>query len=487
MNQQLFSNRTAGIVLAAAITTTGALSITLSPASAALLPVLANGDYCDLYLTQAGASETSYEVVRATAVNTGTGVVTLGQRAVEGTAATWAIGDKCEMRMTSKYINGQSAKAAGNLSPLSLGNYSPTVTVANNPLYAALRTKMNTLKAGGGTGVKGGFIGDSTTAAYRANNTSNANGCRPFNIAQQVAAAMNSLSVPAQADSFWGDNGMATPAALALYDTRITIGAFTVTLADISPGGNYLRSQNAGEAMVFKPNGLCDTFDAYFLCDTATGSFAMSRSGDSPSGTLSTVSGTKDYKKFTFSGALGNANGLTITNVSGSIFPSGVDAYNSAVPSVRCFNFGFTGGTSTQVAANNTPAASLNAMVKVGLDFAVVRVGINDYLAASIPVATFQANLTTIVSTLQAAGTAVFLQTMNPIKNSSVAYAVQEQYMAAARAVATVQAVYLDDVFQKLGTQETQLGMLMYSEDVHPATPFYQEYGRSIAQMILTA
>lgn len=104
MNQQIFGNSTAGIVLAESIASAAALALKLSSADAAKLPVLAGGDYLMVYLAPA-VDDGSYEVVKASAVDTATGIVTLTQRAVEGVSKAWAAGDKAEVRVTAKFLN----------------------------------------------------------------------------------------------------------------------------------------------------------------------------------------------------------------------------------------------------------------------------------------------------------------------------------------------------------------------------------------------
>ena len=89
---RLFSNN-AATTLSAAVTTTGQLSFTV--ANGAVFPTPVAPDYFIATLTQA-TTETSFEDVKVTARSGNTLTVERGQNG--STAATWASGDKLEIR-----------------------------------------------------------------------------------------------------------------------------------------------------------------------------------------------------------------------------------------------------------------------------------------------------------------------------------------------------------------------------------------------------
>lgn len=106
MNEQLFSNGSAGLTLSAALTS-GATTAALATGGGAKLPALANGDYIVATLSQA-TSETSFEIVRVTAISGDSVTIARGQEG--STAAAWAAGDKFEVRPTAGW--------AGRIKPL---------------------------------------------------------------------------------------------------------------------------------------------------------------------------------------------------------------------------------------------------------------------------------------------------------------------------------------------------------------------------------
>lgn len=93
---QLFANN-ATSTLASGINNS-VTSLTLATGEGARFPSPTGGDFFLATLTQAGATETSWEVVKVTARSTDTLTIV---RAYEGAAATWAAGDKVEIRLTN--------------------------------------------------------------------------------------------------------------------------------------------------------------------------------------------------------------------------------------------------------------------------------------------------------------------------------------------------------------------------------------------------
>ena len=108
---QLFTNNAAS-TLAVALTS-GGVSATVATGAGALFPSPTNGDYAEVTLTQAGNTETSWEVARLTARSGD--VLTLVRAQENTTAAAWNIGDKLELRATAAFLNAMpAAKGAGN-------------------------------------------------------------------------------------------------------------------------------------------------------------------------------------------------------------------------------------------------------------------------------------------------------------------------------------------------------------------------------------
>jgi len=97
MGVQLFTDNavsTVGTLLAS-----GATSLSLPSGEGAKFPSPTGGDFAILTLTQSGTSETSWEDVTLTARSGDTLTIT------RSVAVAWAVGSKCELRVTSAFLN----------------------------------------------------------------------------------------------------------------------------------------------------------------------------------------------------------------------------------------------------------------------------------------------------------------------------------------------------------------------------------------------
>lgn len=99
---QLFTN--GGYSTLASGISSGATSLSVQAGHGVRFPNPTSPDYFLLTLTQAGATETSWEIVKCTARSGDTLTISRGQ---EGTSAVaWSSGDKVELRLTAGWLNG---------------------------------------------------------------------------------------------------------------------------------------------------------------------------------------------------------------------------------------------------------------------------------------------------------------------------------------------------------------------------------------------
>ena len=103
-----FSNN-ASALLDGAITNS-ATSITLDDVSE--FPTLSGTDYT--YLTLSNAAATTSEIIKVTAINTSTKVLTAVRAQDSTSASAFADGDICELRITSALLTDISTEAAGD-------------------------------------------------------------------------------------------------------------------------------------------------------------------------------------------------------------------------------------------------------------------------------------------------------------------------------------------------------------------------------------
>jgi hypothetical protein len=90
--------------------TNSATSITLDDVSE--FPTLSGTDYT--YLTLSNAAATTIEIIKVTAINTSTKVLTVVRAQNSTSASAFANGDICELRITSALLTDISTEAAGD-------------------------------------------------------------------------------------------------------------------------------------------------------------------------------------------------------------------------------------------------------------------------------------------------------------------------------------------------------------------------------------
>ena len=103
-----FSNN-ASALLDGAITNS-ATSITLDDVSE--FPTLSGADYT--YLTLLNSAATTIEIIKVTAINTGTRVLTAVRARDNTSASAFADGDICELRLTTALLTDKVSEAEGD-------------------------------------------------------------------------------------------------------------------------------------------------------------------------------------------------------------------------------------------------------------------------------------------------------------------------------------------------------------------------------------
>ena len=86
--------------------TTSATSITVNDVSE--FPTLTGSDYT--YLTLSNSAATTIEIVKVTAINTTTKVLTVERGKDNTTAAAFSSGDICELRLTAALLNDAASR-----------------------------------------------------------------------------------------------------------------------------------------------------------------------------------------------------------------------------------------------------------------------------------------------------------------------------------------------------------------------------------------
>jgi lysophospholipase L1-like esterase len=235
------------------------------------------------------------------------------------------------------------------------------------------------------------FIGDSTTASwYGVTDTTVRSKAYP----NQCASIMAGLGITTGVQSFWGNNRLNNSTSLAAFDSRAAMGAWTIELFSNAIGGSFLKGA-AGTAFSWTPAVQVDTFDIYYI----NGSFNANIDGGA--NTANTPGGV-NVKKMTMTAALGTHT-LNLTYVSGTVYVMGVDAYNSAVKQVSCWNWGYYGSDTTNWVTSTNLYDAVPAITFMAPDLSIIDLTIND-IGNSVPVATAKTNLQTVINTCRLSG-----------------------------------------------------------------------------------
>ena len=305
------------------------------------------------------------------------------------------------------------------------------------------------------------MFGDSTTIGVDAGSSAT----WP-NEGRHLAAMLNGEGVSASEEGWFGGSAGKRYSA----DNRISKGAawgtFSYTL-----GGEVLEAHSAG-AFTYTPATQVDTFKVWYTDYAAGPTF----SGQINSGSTSnvTLTGTGSFwKQATFTAALGT-NTLKLNWVSGAqVYIGGIEAYNSAAPSVHITNAGWWGGTTAGWVLNSSYYAPLATLSAFAADLVIIKPGIND-ASGSVGTETFIANVQTLITTIKAAGGDVILVSGNPV------YALQADYNVALKALAISIGVPFVDNYGRWGTWAAANALGFEDDSAHPNAAGYADTAASI-------
>lgn len=332
-------------------------------------------------------------------------------------------------------------------------------------------------------------VGDSTTTGYGSLGTTSLTNVRPISPTALLRAALASAQArPVIANSWVGDGGVSNNGAtLYQYDPRLTLPdgagwANSITSALTAGCRHQVNSTNANRMAFLPVDGSCDTFEITTPINGTLGSLNVARTG--MSNTAINQAGTAGIAKTTLVSTLSNANPLYINRTAGLGYVMGVDAWDSSVKSVRLLGVGWNAGKTADWIDSATAFNPFPALKAIGAHLYVIRPGINEWLNA-VPVATFKANLETLVDGLLVVGD-VLICTPYPSKETNTPLATQTLYVNAIREVAAARNLAVEDTFAKWGSWEAANALGYMSDDLHPKQAGYQAAATDCAAKIVS-
>jgi lysophospholipase L1-like esterase len=336
--------------------------------------------------------------------------------------------------------------------------------------YLKWRTAVANVRRGV-SNAKLAFIGDSTTAGTGSSIT--AGKLRLNSHPSQIAAMFTSYGIPGGLENVFGTAAI----AVATYNDKVTLAnGATVTAGNLTLGGGIHQLTASTHTFTYTPATNCDTYDVYHIKTGGTGTSTINIAGG---GTLATVTGTLTgggVVKTTVTGTLG-LGPLNVVWSSGTNYVLGVDAYNSAIKQVSCWNMGASGAKADQIASTSNGYTSRSALATLAPDMSVIDVGINDWVAGTA-MTSFRTSIQQIIDTARISGDAMLVVPVpsgdGTLLSSQRAYADTIQSIAADNGLRCV------DMLVRWGSYSSANGAGFYNDTLHPTGIGYADKAAAI-------
>jgi lysophospholipase L1-like esterase len=342
-------------------------------------------------------------------------------------------------------------------------------TMANN---ARILAALAALKAGAAD-VRVTCLGDSTTWGEGGGTSSAVTNAVPFSYPAQLASQLRADGLPAAADAFYG-SANTTQANQAAADPRVVfVGAgWTGNVYGLqtnvrSVGGVMVMNvADQTSTIAFTPGLDCDTADIWFARATTFGTAAWSVDGGAET-TINTTGTPEAIFKSTVSlGAPGPHTIKLRRNNANQCFLVGIEAYNSTAKRLRFLAMGARSFQTTDwvnVTRNWQPGLTYYGF---GQKLAIINNLINDWNANANP-ATSMANLQTMITKLQTAGSDVWLVCPQPCNGAGGA-ATQAAYKTALQSLAASNGCTFIDMTHDYPTWAAWNGASLAFDALHP-------------------
>lgn len=331
------------------------------------------------------------------------------------------------------------------------------------------------------------FIGDSQMAGRGTGGGSvNMDGARALAIPTKTRDALITAGYPASSESFSQANN--TGGTLDLYDPRVVMNSWSVTGAGLGLCG-LLLTKTAGDgstSLRFTPSSPVDTFEVWTPRNTYG---TMGVNIDGGSSTTIDENGASTFLKTTFTTTLGThelrVGGSAIT---GTVYLNTVVAYNSAAKDFRLINMGTRNWSTTDWIVADQPWRPLTGipfMVGSG-DIAIIMLGVNDFRTGGPlnSLATFKANMQTIITKCVTAGASVGLVLPMPVDTAREGSFTQAEMLTAYRELAAMNACPFLNTNSYLGTWADGNAASQTTDDLHWKAAASATMGAPVAAMI---
>lgn len=268
------------------------------------------------------------------------------------------------------------------------------------------------------------FIGDSTTAGAGAGTagagTTALTGARAKNYPTQLAALLRASGINATNDHLWGSQGVLDDSGVTyqLYDPRMAAFTGSVTWTTNMLGGKMLLLNAASQAVAFTPTNPCDGATIYYARVASGGTATVNVDGGATLATIS-ASGASAIltQNVTFTRGTHTLN-ITHNGTGTNFYIVGVLFTDSTQGAIDFIQAGYYGATTNLFAAASQPWDPVNVAGTIAPDHTFYELGINDAIA-SLPIATFEANIRTMADRLVSVGSSITFVVNVPFTTAS--------------------------------------------------------------------
>jgi lysophospholipase L1-like esterase len=318
--------------------------------------------------------------------------------------------------------------------------------------FPAYRAALNASKAGVSRTVIVA-LGDSTFAGQFGGTPTNSNygndarsGSSPHQLQDLF---VSDLGLPVAGKNIFGSGGGGASgggsppvgnAGLLDYDHELQASsawAPSTTATVTSLGGTIVASPAAASTPYGFPDATFDTLEIYHPLNVGLSSQTSVSIGGSTVANFTEVAASPAVAKKKYSGAVGGTGTLVANRAGGGSYIIGLVGYAAANKGVAVLNLGWGGSstidwTDTSVAFN---AAGCLPLVLAGSSLVLCNLAINDWQTAT-PLATYKANLTSLMNQAKAAGADFMFVGPNRTDTALTPQATQDAYVAAMQEVA---------------------------------------------------
>lgn len=313
------------------------------------------------------------------------------------------------------------------------------------------------------------LIGDSTTAGCDGSPTCTPGGGAYLNSwGQKLVSLSNSTVTPTV-------RGLVTAPSVcgAQSDSRWVAGTGWTNISGYGAGGcGAWQGNGAPTGNLVLTTGLnADTYKIYYLSHAGLPSITATATGGAPvscddNGTQTILTCTA----VAASASVSNTVTFTVNGSSGYVL--GVEPSLSTAKQIIISNAGMDGAqTGNWVNINNVGQNGVAFIQAFNPTLAIISLGIND-ATNQVPAATYQANMVTLITTLQALGSDIILMDWPP-SSGTTPHLMEGQYLTVLQNLASQYGLPLIDIYGRFGASYNATFM---NDGLHPNAYGYWDW-----------